>query len=154
MQPNEFNISDQRRSPRIASGRSKACRFSHRSSRSGSVAVEFALVAPFLFLFFFAGFEFCRVAMIRHTADNAVYEAARRGIIPGATSGEVRAEAERVLSTIGLSQYTLDVQPRTITDDTESVTVQVQIPVEPNSYVPARFFVGQEISRELTMRCE
>lgn len=129
-------------------------RGSEKPARVGSVAVEFALVAPILFLFFFAGFEFCRVAMIRHTADNAVYEAARRAIIPGATSGEVRAEAERVLSTIGLSQYTLDIRPRTITDETEAVSVRVQIPVEPNSYVPARFFIGQEITRELTMRCE
>ncbi len=47
--------------------------------------VEFAIVAPLLFFLFFASMEFCRVAMIRHTADNAVYEGCRVGIIPGAT---------------------------------------------------------------------
>ncbi len=56
--------------------------------------VEFAIVAPLLFLFFFAAMEFCRVAMIRHTADNAVYEGCRVGIIPGATVDEAKAEAD------------------------------------------------------------
>ena len=56
--------------------------------RRGAAMSEFAIVAPLLFLFFFAAFEFCRVAMIRHTADNAVYEGCRAGVIPGATTGE------------------------------------------------------------------
>ena len=68
---------------------SKMKRVSQR--RTGAVMVEFVIVAPLLFLFFFAAFEFCRVAMIRHTADNAVYEGARIGIIPGATADEAAA---------------------------------------------------------------
>jgi len=123
-------------------------------SRRGAVAVEFAIVAPLLFLFFFAGFEFCRVAMIRHTVDNAVYEGARRGIIPGGTAGEVRTEAERVLSTIGLSSFNLQVIPAVIDDDTDEVTVRVQIPLDANTFVPASFFVGKQLDRELTMRRE
>ncbi|MEM8914160.1 MAG: TadE family protein [Planctomycetota bacterium] len=128
----------------------------HRRSerRRGTVATEFALVAPILFLFFFAAFEFCRVAMIRHTADNAVYEAARVGIIPGATRGEVVSEATRVLSTIGLSGFNIDVQPANITDYTDELTVEVSVPIDPNSFVPAQFFVGQTITRRLTMQRE
>ena len=59
------------------------------SRRTGAAMVEFAIVSPLLFLFFFGAMEFCRVAMIRHTADNAVYEATRVGIIPGASSTDV-----------------------------------------------------------------
>ncbi|WP_236624603.1 TadE/TadG family type IV pilus assembly protein [Rhodopirellula sp. SWK7] len=125
-----------------------------RAKRTGAVAVEFAVVAPLLFLFFFAGFEFCRVAMIRHTVDNAVYEGARRGIVPGGTNAEVRAETERVLSTIGLQNFTLNVTPAVIDDDTDDVTVRLTVPLDVNTFVPAQFFVGKEIQRELTMRRE
>ncbi|MBB3210215.1 Flp pilus assembly protein TadG [Rhodopirellula rubra] len=125
-----------------------------RGTRAGAVAVEFAVVAPLLFLFFFAGFEFCRVAMIRHTVDNAVYEGARRGIVPGGTNAEVRAETERVLSTIGLQNFTLNVTPAVIDDDTDDVTVRLTVPLDVNTFVPAQFFVGKEIQRELTMRRE
>ena len=64
--------------------------------------------------FFFAAFEFCRVAMIRHTVDNAVYEGARIGIIPGATSTEAEDEAARILTTIGITDFDVTVTPSTI----------------------------------------
>ncbi|SMP71822.1 TadE-like protein [Neorhodopirellula lusitana] len=124
------------------------------SRRTGAVMVEFAVVAPLLFLFFFAGFEFCRVAMIRHTVDNAVYESARRGIIPGATAAEVRTEAIRVLSTIGISAFNVQVTPGAINDNTEEVTVRIIVPLDENTFVPATYFVGKQIDRELTMRRE
>lgn len=143
-------------------GRRPPSRLIHRHSRTGNrrrdaatrhgtVAVEFAIVAPILFLFFFAAFEFSRVAMIRHTADNAAYEGARQGIIPGATRAEVEAEATRVLSTIGITVFDVDVTPRRIDDDTREVTVRVTVPVAANSFVPAQYFIGQNIRRELTM---
>jgi len=124
------------------------------NARRGTVMVEFAVVAPLLFLFLFAGFEFCRVAMIRHTVDNAIYEGARRGIIPGGTSAEVTAEAERVLSTIGLTTFSLNVSPALIDDTVDEITVRLTVPLDANTFVPAQYFIGQEITRELTMRRE
>ncbi|MEP3830544.1 TadE family protein [Rhodopirellula bahusiensis] len=129
-------------------------RFSKPNSRQGAVAVEFAIVVPLLFLFFFAGFEFMRVAMVRHTVDNAVYEGARVGIIPGGTNAEIRAEATRILGTIGIDEFTLDVEPANITDATEDITVRVTVPLDRNTYVPAQYFLGEEMQRELTMRRE
>src|SRR6056297_515601 len=52
------------------------------TSRHGVAVVEFVFVATIAFVLFFAAFEFCRVAMIRHTADNAVYEGARCALPP------------------------------------------------------------------------
>ena len=57
--------------------------------RPGAVLVEMAITSSLAFLFFFAALEFCRVAMIRHTVENALYEGARTGIVPGATTAEV-----------------------------------------------------------------
>ena len=124
------------------------------SRRTGAAMVEFAIVAPLLFLFFFGAFEFCRVAMIRHTADNAVYEGARTGFIPGATADEARQEAERIMSSLGLSNFDVRVTPSQLDNDTEDVTVSVEVPLDGNSFVPNQFVGGKTIERELTMRRE
>lgn len=125
-----------------------------RRQRTGAAAVEFAVVAPLLFLFFFAAFEFCRVAMIRHTADNAVYEAARTGIIPGATAEEAEQTAIQIMSSLGVNNVIVDVVPSTIERDTPEVTVSIEVPFDGNSFVPNQFVAGQKIVRELTLRRE
>lgn len=119
--------------------------------RRGAALVEFAIVVPILFLFFFAAFEFCRANMIRHTVDNAVYESARMGILPGSTAGEVQAEANRILTTIGLTNVSIQVTPGQIQDTTEEVTVRIQVPLDQNSFIAGRFMSGKSIDRELTM---
>ena len=125
-----------------------------KSRREGAAMVEFAIVAPLLFLLFFASMEFCRVAMIRHTADNAVYEGCRVGIIPGATAGEVQAETQRIMSSLGVTSARIKVNPSKIERETEEISVQVEIPLDENSFVPNQFVAGRKIIRELTLRRE
>ena len=55
-----------------------------KQKRTGAAAVEFAFVAPVVFLFVFAAFEFMRVSMLQSAADVASYEACREVIVPGA----------------------------------------------------------------------
>lgn len=113
--------------------------------------MEFAVVTPLVVLLFFASFEFCRVSMIRHTADNAVYEAARRGIIPGGTATEARDKAASVLSSLGVQNVSITVVPTTIEKETREVTVRVRVPLDGNSFVPNQFFAGHTVERELTL---
>src|SRR3989304_687459 len=86
-------------------------------SRSGVVVVEFAICAPLLFMFFFASLEFSRVNMIRQSIENAVYEGARRGIVPGATADNCRASALTVLNSISASGATIRGTPAANTQD-------------------------------------
>ena len=123
-------------------------------TRRGAAAVEFAVVAPLLFLFFFAAFEFCRVAMIRHTADNAVYEACRAGIIPGATAIDAQQEAQRIMASLGVNNVNISVTPSSIVRDTPEITVRMEVPLDTNSFVPNQFVAGRSIVRELTLRRE
>jgi len=116
--------------------------------------VEFAVTAPVVFLMFFAAFEFCRVAMIRHTVDNAVYEAARASIVPGSTAGEASAKAREILSTLGLQRANIVVTPRVLKPDTPQVTVQVRVPIDGNTFAPSQFFSGKTIERSLTLSRE
>ena len=122
--------------------------------RRGATAVEFAIVSPIVFLTFFAAFEFCRVAMIRHTVDNAVYEGARRGIVPGANANDAREQAEFVLNTIGVNSANITVTPAIIDENTQDVTVRVRIPLDGNSFIPLRFFGGKSVDGEITMKRE
>jgi Flp pilus assembly protein TadG len=122
--------------------------------RRGATIVEFAIVSPILFLMFFAAFEFCRVAMIRHTVDNAVYEGCRVGIIPGATSAEAEAQARQMLSALGVTKSKIQVTPSKIDRDTEEVSVRIEVPLDANSFVPNQFVAGRSIIRELTLRRE
>lgn len=122
--------------------------------RTAAAAVEFAIVAPLLFLLFFAAMEFCRVAMIRHTADNAVYEGCRVGIIPGATVKEIRTETMLILNTLGVTNVNLIIDPPKIERSTEQVTVRLEVPLDDNSFVPNQFLAGKTIVRELTLRRE
>ena len=123
-------------------------------NRSGVVATEFAITLPIVLLFFFAAFEVCRFSMIVHTVDNAVYEGARRGIIPGATSGQCRNEARRILGALGVRNATVVVTPGTIETETPRVTVDITVPFGQNSFVPLNFFDGMAVRRSLTMTRE
>lgn len=53
--------------------------------RGGTAIVEFAVVAPLIFLLFLGGLELTALNFARQTAGNASYEAARKMIIPGGT---------------------------------------------------------------------
>jgi Flp pilus assembly protein TadG len=129
-------------------------RIKKQSDRRGAAMVEFAIVAPLLFFLFFASMEFCRVAMIRHTADNAVYEGCRVGIIPGATKAEVQAETQLILNSLALTNVGISVTPAVIDKDTDEVTVRVVVPLDDNSFVPNQFVAGRSVTRELTLRRE
>ena len=70
-------------------------------NRRGVVTVEFAIVAPVIFLMFFGALEFAAVNLVRQTASNAAYEGARVLVVPGANSDEAKTVAEQMLYEIG-----------------------------------------------------
>ncbi|MFT7642113.1 MAG: Flp pilus assembly protein TadG, partial [Pirellulaceae bacterium] len=94
-----------------------------RGRRRGATLVEFAVVAPIVFLFFFASIELSRMQMLRNAADDAAYEAARTAIIPGGTADEAIAVANRYTNGLALRGVTVTVDPATVTDTTEAVEV-------------------------------
>ena len=70
------------------------------SRRRGATAVEFALVAPIIFLLFLGSIEMTNLNMIRHTAMNAAYEGARQTIVAGGTADDARKESLRLLNAV------------------------------------------------------
>lgn len=126
----------------------------HRRSRRGATVVEFALTAPLFLLFLMASLEFGWLNVMRHTADNAAYEAARHSMVPGATSAEAVARANSILNAIGARNAKVTVTPGTITSTTDKVTVKVDIPVNSNALILPKFAKGKTITSSSTMRTE
>jgi Flp pilus assembly protein TadG len=116
--------------------------------------VEFALTAPIFFLFLLAAFEFGWMNVVRHTADNAAYEAARTVMVPGATAGEAKAKATNLLNTIGARGAVVTITPNKITSDTNEVKVEVRVPMNRNGLILPRFTSGKNIVASSTLRTE
>jgi Flp pilus assembly protein TadG len=123
-------------------------------SRTGAVAVEFAITAPIFLLFLLAAFEFGWLHVIRHTADNAAYEAARTAIVPGATSAEARAKANSLLNVVGARGAKITITPSSITNATTEVTVAIDTPMKSNGLITPRFTGKTTLHSESTLKTE
>ena len=92
-----------------------------------------------------------RTSDLLHTADNAAYEAARRGIVPSATATDVMDTANSVLAAIGAQDAVITITPTTITPDTDEVTVEIDIPLDSNGLIAPMYVGGLSVSADMTM---
>ena len=123
-------------------------------NRTGATMVEFALGAPIFFLLLLASFEFARLNVIRHTADNAAYEAARIAMVPGATAAEAVAEANRILNIVGTRGGRVTVNPATLGPNTNQITVTVDVPMDQNGWITPKFTATQTMRAVSTLKAE
>jgi Flp pilus assembly protein TadG len=124
------------------------------SARRGAAMVEMAVTSGLVFFFFFAALEFCRVSMIRHSVEHALYEGARQGIVPGATAAQIQNTSRTILGRIGVSGATIDVTPANIQNSTPEVSVRIRLPLDRSLFAPAFFFAGKSLDRTLVMQRE
>ena len=123
-------------------------------SRRGAVAVEFAITAPIFFLFLLASFEFGWLNVVRHTADNAAYEAARNVMVPGASAAEATAKATSILNAVGARGAKISITPSAITNATTEVTVAIDVPMKSNGLITPRFTGKTTLHSESTLKTE
>jgi Flp pilus assembly protein TadG len=128
-------------------------RFNERRRRGASL-VEFALCVPLVLGLFFSAVEFGHVNMVRNASENAVYEGARRGVVPGASAAQVQAATNRLLQRVGVTNAVVTVEPSTITNETEQVTVTAEIPLDENTLIAQQFFAGEVLKRSCTLTRE
>lgn len=84
---------------------------SPRWHRRGATIVEVALVLPLLFTLILTAYEFGRLGMLRQEVDNVAYEVARYATRTGATQEQAMAYGERQLSTLGVRNAQVIVEP-------------------------------------------
>lgn len=125
---------------------------SNRKDRKGAMAVEFALVAPIFFLLIFGGIEFSRIHMIQCAIENAAFEGARRGIVPGATSSECKSVTEDLLEDARIKDFTVTVEPATINAATDVISINVEVPISnENGFGVISFMRDRSLSREINL---
>jgi hypothetical protein len=125
-----------------------------RSNRTGAAAVEFAIVAPIFFIFMLGSLEFGRLNVIRHTADQAAYEAARQCMVPGATAAEARQHARRMLRIVGARGAQVAVTPAVLGPDVDEILVTVEVPLNQNGWLTPRFTKNRSIEAMSRLRTE
>lgn len=101
--------------------------FSQRRNRLGVAAMEFAFVAPLIFGTLFASIEFCRSLMAAQSLEEAARSGCRVAVLKGATTSEVDAEVRRILSPVGISTYSLQIQPTNIAAEERWKPISVTI---------------------------
>jgi len=127
---------------------------SNQHRRRGALTVEFALTAPILFAIVLGALEFSHINMVRNTIENAAYEGARRGIVPGASARDVRREARTILRAIGVRGERVNVSPGQITNSTQSVTVTIRVPLDQNGFIAPLFMKGKTMRRTVKLTRE
>lgn len=125
-----------------------------RKKRRGAVTVEMAITLPLLFLIVMTSIEFGRLNVIRHTVDNAAYEAARRAIVPGVSAETAEDEARRIMSIVGARGVDVQISPSVLQVDTPEVNVNVSVSFDENGFLAPFFFAGRRVVGSVTMTRE
>lgn len=119
--------------------------------RAGAFTVEFAIVASIFFMTLLSSFEFSRLYFVRHCLEKASYDAARIGIVQGATPAQVESKARSILSSAGIKPTSVVVAPTKFDELTETVTVTIVCDMTKNSWIPGKFFVGPNVTSKTTL---
>ena len=118
--------------------------------RRGALTVEFAIVAPLIFLLFLGGLEMTALNFARQTAGIASYEAARKLIIPGGTTAQAQTEGLRQMSLVGLGTGA----SVTVVDSSLTVTATVSVPAANVTWGLMRFSSGYTLRQSCTLTKE
>ncbi len=119
--------------------------------RLGAYSVEFALCGGLFFFILLSGIEFTRFMYARHSVDQAAYEAARIGIIPGKSPDDVRERAQQILGATGIRNAVVTVSPSVFNDQTGTVTVSIQAPFAASSWLRPLFLATSDLVSSITL---
>jgi Flp pilus assembly protein TadG len=103
------------------------------------------------FTVLFAGLEFARFMYARHSVEQAAYEAARVGIVPGKTPDDVRAIANHILNATGVRNAAVTVTPAAFDSSTATVTVEVSCSYADNSWLKPFFLENAQMRSNITL---
>jgi len=133
-------------------------RFFHRgatSNREGAAVVEFAIVAPMLFLLVFGMIDIGRAIMVQNLITNAARDGARTAVLDGATAGSVEQQVQAYLASSSVPGTTVTVTPNPLPDINDPVSVRVQVPFSAVSWLPSSWFLSNtNLEATVVMRRE
>ena len=127
-------------------------------SRQGATAVEFALVAPILFLVIFACIEFARLMITISMIEQSAFEAARHVAVLGSTIAEGEAIIREELGFFGIDAAEITIHGISngtaqsgIDDISDQVSVNIAVSLDDFMLFNTG---GSDIEREAVIRTE
>lgn len=123
--------------------------------RRGAAVIEFAIVAPLLFLLILGMIEFGRMIMVQQILTNGAREGARKAVLVGTTQSEVTATVNSYMSNAGISGHSLAVTPDPGTaQGGQNISVSVSVPYSSVSWLPPSWLGSTTLSANVVMRKE
>ena len=120
----------------------------NRRRPTGAAAAEFAVCLPVMILLLFGAMEACTMIYLKQSLTIAAYEAGRTATLPGATSGDVVADCERILAERNVSGGQITLNPLDIAAAPvgSQLLIAVSAPCDLNRISGAWFFGGRTLA--------
>ncbi len=123
------------------------------AARRAVAAVEFAVLAPFLFLLAMGAFEVGRAIMVRQVLSDAVRKACRTGALPGKANADVTADLNDILTDNSIptadATITILVNGQAVDASTaqqgDQISVKASVPFNEVTWTPLFFFSNSSI---------
>ena len=125
--------------------------------RRGAAIVEFAVVAPILFILVFGMIDLGRGIMVQNLITNAARDGARAAVLEGADASTIETDIAAYLAASSVPGATATVTPNPLSSAAQGapVTVNVQVPFSAVSWLPASpFLQGKMLEATVIMRKE
>lgn len=139
---------------------SKMTYFSRRG-RPAAAMVEFAVVAPLLFLLVLGYIEFGRAMMVSELSISAARSACRVGVLPGKSTTDITSAVQSFLAECGIKNGATEVLINGVKTDagtalrSDKIEVTVTVPFADNSWLPhLSFLSNNRMSASIVMRRE
>lgn len=127
--------------------------------RRGAAVVEFAVVAPLLFLLILGLIEFGRMLMVQQILTNGAREGCRKAVLPGITTADVDSAIDNYMAGATISGHSKSYNPSNPGTAVQGTVVEVTVSVPYNqvSWLPVgnlQWLAGQTITSTVRMRKE
>jgi Flp pilus assembly protein TadG len=123
-------------------------------------ALEFAVVAPVLFVFILGIIEIGRGLMVKHLLNNAARQGCRAGLIEGKSDTDITNSINTLLASQGISGQATTVQVNNqVTNSSgavagDQITVTITVSTSQISWVPVPQYLSGNITGTYTLRRE
>jgi Flp pilus assembly protein TadG len=122
--------------------------------------VEFAIVAPVLFLVLLGIVEFSRGFMVMHLLTDTAHQACRTAIVGGKSTAAIGAMVTTSLATKGISGHTTTVKVNGASSDASSaasgdeIEVTISVPASAVGWLPSQRFLQVNLTGHWGLRVE
>lgn len=125
-------------------------------NRRATVATEMAICLPILFLVFLGSIDLIRYNLLRNVVTHATYEAARAGIVKGATIQDVEAIVQTELSRFATPlPYTITTDPAVLpASSSDTLTITITCDVREAGWILSQHFPGNTMEETMTVKLD